>query len=516
MDTSIKVKLLGGTVYGNNLTGSCLLLTVRQGKNITRALIDAGLIQCGHKDFVAKNRAILAELKPEQLDYVILTHAHTDHIGRLPLLVKNGFNGKSRILCTEPTANILGIMLEDSANIQEIEIARLNKPKAQPPRRLARDRSRRALGKYDKLKDKAKNRGQAEKINSVLYDLSDVEKTCDLVKNGGCQYQEWLRLSHNVWLKFYQSGHVLGGAICVIRIKTRAKDVYFGFSGDLGRSDGIILPPAAKITEPIDVWFTESTYGGKTHPDREAEIKKLIGIVKEAVPKKQKIIIPSFALERAQEIIYLLSYYMQAGDIPKIKIYLDSPMAAKITDVFADSWDEGMFADQDKLKFNPFSKEANKCLKVVTKKIDSDGLIAKSGPYVVVAGSGMCEAGRVRSHLRAGLGDTNLIVCLVGYMVEQSLGNKLQQGLNIVRMNGQEIIIKAKIDCFDSFSAHADGRTLVSYARSVMNKNNSDKKIFIIHGDEKNAGSLKLAMMAALNMDEEHVVIPELNQEIVF
>lgn len=516
MDTRINLKILGGVATGDNSTGSCILLTVTQGKNTTRMLIDAGLIQCSLKNFAERNREILKELKPELLDFVILTHVHTDHVGRLPLLSRNGFNGKARIICTKATSHILSIMLEDSVKIQTETIAakaRVRKKAVRKNRTSCRDKM--TLGNFDKFKDKEKMevRDRSQPKDDLLYTLADVEKTCSLVKNDGCEYQEWIRLSNKCSLKFYQSGHVLGGAICVIRIKTRnEKEVYLGFSGDLGRRDGIILPPPAIIKEPINYWFTESTYGGQTHPAREDEIKKLIGIVQEAVLKKQKIIIPSFALERAQEIIYLLSYYMDIGIIPKIDIYLDSPMATKITDVFADSWNEGMFADQGKLKFNPFDTEANKFFKVVYEKNDSNDLIAKPGPYIVVAGSGMCHAGRVRSHLRAGLGDPNVNVCLVGYMAEHSLGRKLKNGLPLVNMDKERIIIKAKIIAFESFSAHADSPFLVSYAEAIADKST---KIFIVHGEERSSAFLKLELMEALKKIESDIIIPELNQEII-
>lgn len=520
MDTKIGFKFLGGVADGDNLTGSCTLITIRQGKNIVRLLIDAGLIQCNIKQFNERNRAILKEVKPELLDFVVLTHAHTDHGSRLPLLVKNGFGGKARIICTEATKSILGIMLEDTAKIQaetfsvKTKSVKNESRQRYPKTNSTNFRARMTLGKHDRVKAKAKAKQKLAKVDTALFTLADVTKTCSLIKNGGCAYQEWIKLFTNGWLKFYESGHVLGGAICVIRIKTRTKDVYLGFSGDLGRRDGIILPPPAKIKESIDYWFTESTYGGKVHPAREVEIQKLIGIVKEAVQKKQKIIIPTFALERAQEIIYLLSYYMQTGEIPKINIYLDSPMATKITDVFADKWEEGMFADQGKLKFNPFARGANEVFKVVSKRLDSVALVATPGPYVVIAGSGMCDAGRVRDHLRAGLGNSNTVICLVGYMAENSLGSKLKKGLPIINMNGQEIIIEAKVVAFDSFSAHADSSFLVAYAKETLGKADNKQKIFIIHGEEVGAACLKLELMAALQKSESSIMIPELNQEI--
>ncbi|MEI6379054.1 MAG: MBL fold metallo-hydrolase [Candidatus Falkowbacteria bacterium] len=524
MDTQIRVKFLGGTADGDNLTGSCILLTIKSGKNITRLLIDAGLIQCSPKEFFTRNRAILKELNPSLLDGIIVTHPHTDHVGGLPLVVNHGSGDAMRIICTESTARIIGVMLADSAKIQAetcyaIKASAKANVKVGAKRKISRDQQ--ALGKREKLKNK-KNGQPIVAAEEPLYTMEDVEKTCSLIKNGGFPYQEWIKLfNHGVSLKFYQSGHVLGGAICVIRVKTKTKDIYLGFSGDLGRHDGIILPPPATIEEKIDYWFTESTYGGKVHPEREDEIKQLIALIKEAVVQKKKIIIPSFALERAQEIIYLLSYYMQIGDIPEIPIYLDAPMASTITNIFADSWDEGMFAGQERLKFNPFNPDENKFLHIIPTQLDSLALVKAPGPYIVIAGSGMCDAGRVRDHLRAGLGNPNIIVCLVGYMAKNSLGRKLKDGLPIVNMNKKEIVVKARIKCFDSFSAHSDSPFLVSYAKALVDNHSAEdslRKIFIVHGEENSSAFLKLELLEALadrKYPLKNIIIPKLNDEII-
>lgn len=335
---AITVKFLGG-VAGDNLTGSSVLLTVRRGKETFRCLIDAGLIQCGFREFFDKNREILNELKPGYLDSIILTHPHLDHIGRLPLLVKNGFGQRGRIICTEATASLLRVMLEDSAKIQAIESESLKTKNVAESKNKQKNyrRDRGTRGNYDRIQEQIQKKKKASRNNSCepLYNLDDVNATCALVKNGGCLYKTWIKLAKGISLKFYPSGHVLGGAISVIKIETKAKTTHLGFSGDLGRQDGIILPPPEMVEEKLDYWFSESTYGGEVHPERDEEIAQLLKIVARASHNKQKIIIPSFALERTQEIVYLLSYYMSIGQAPKMPIYLDSPMAAKITQVFA-------------------------------------------------------------------------------------------------------------------------------------------------------------------------------------
>ena len=519
MDTQISVQPLGG-VAGYS-TGSCIFLAIRQGRRKTNILLDLGLIQGNSKDSAERNREILSWLTPGYVDAVVLTHSHVDHIGRLPLLVKNGFNKQGRIFCTEATSRLLRVMLEDSAKIQISETSRLKAKMAREKkenswiRKIGRDKM--SLGNYDRKRRKGKYLKAKAVVCEPLYTMEDVEKTCGLVKNDGFEYREWIRLDNGVNLKFYPSGHVLGGAICAIRVKTKTGDVHLGFSGDLGREDGIILPPPELPDELIDRWFTESTYGGKIHPPRKEEIERLLGLIKEAMRAKKKIIIPSFALERAQEIIYLFLLYMQNGTIPPIPIYLDSPMAAKITDVFAASWREGMFSDQANLNFNPFDPKENPFFRIITDPVASAKLVKTPGPYIVIAGSGMCDAGRVREHLRFGLGNRKTIVCLVGYMAENSLGRKLKNGLPIVRMNGEDIVVKAQIVSFDSFSAHADGRFLSSSAKSIMAKNSDERaKIFIVHGEEEGAAALKMELMKILPGKNwlKKIIIPKLGEEI--
>ena len=512
----VKLQFLGGVATGDlGLTGSCILLTVMFGKKTIKILIDLGLIQCKPECFFTRNLEILNYLDPRTIDVVILTHSHTDHVSRLPLLTKHGFSG--RIFCTYATADILEIMLSDSAKIQKelLKISQNKTKKVKNKREKGFLRDKGTL-RYDKLKGRFKNHEHVD----VLYKDVDVSETIKLVKYGGCDYHTNTRIAKDVDLVLYHSGHVLGGAICVIKIKDpEAKDICLGFSGDLGREDGIILPPPEFINEQLNCWVTESTYGGKIHPHREEEIEKLKRIIKEAGQNKGVIIIPSFALERTQEIVYLLSYYMEIGEIPKINIYLDSPMAAKITNVFAAYWDKGMFADQGKLDFNPFDINQNCQLKIIPDSESSRGFAGSVGPYIIIAGSGNCDAGRVRSHLRLNLAKKNTYICLVGYMPPNSLGNRLKENPTSVRMNDQEIIIKANIASFDSLSAHADGKRLVEFTKKIIEnfktEEGEEQKIYIVHGDPPSAVWLKHDIMKAMNFPKglaDNICIPTLNQ----
>lgn len=519
MRAKVRIRFLGGVADdpNNNLTGSCSLLQVEQGKKRTSILIDSGLIQCGFNDSLEKNQAILKQLKPDSLDYIILTHAHIDHIGRLPLFVRHGFQG--RIICTEGSRSLLNVMLEDSAKIQMLEAGYLSaKALKELDNHSGKNgtRDRLTRGNFDRIQRKTKN--QKVKARCLpLYTQKDVEATDELIKNGGYEYYNWLKLAHGISIKFYPSGHVMGGAIVVFRIDSKPKDIYLCFSGDLGRRDGIILPPPEVVDEEIDHLILESTYGGKSHPPRDEEINKILNLIKKAAKNKQRVIIPSFALERSQEIIYLLSYYMEQGEIPRVPIYLDSPLASRITSVFANGWDQGMFSDQNRLGFNPFNPFKNPYFGIITGQEESDALIAQPGSYIVIAGSGMCDAGRVRGHLRANLDKTDTIVCLVGYMAENSLGRRLKDGAPTVKMNSQEIIVKAEIVSFDSFSAHADGLFLADYAQAVLAKNpDVYKQIFLVHGEKNSAYDLKTYLEENLPKrlkEKTRINVPKINQE---
>lgn len=511
-----RIKFLGG-VANDNLTGSCFLLVIERGKKKTNILVDAGLIQCGFHDSLDENQAILKNLKPEDVDYVILTHSHIDHIGRLPFLAKHGFQG--RVICTVGTKHLLKAMLEDSAKIQMAEAGYISSKALKEPdgyRDKGKSRDRLTRGNYDRARRK-KNDQKKKSRCRPLYTIDDVDTVDGLIKNGGYGYYQWIRLAHGLSLKFYPSGHVMGGAIAVIKVEDKPKDVHFCFTGDLGRRDGIILPPPELVEELIDYLIIESTYGGKIHPVRNAEIKRMLDLVRTAAKNKQRIIIPSFALERSQEILYLLSYYMSQKEIPCVPIYLDSPLASKITSAFSEAWAQGLFSDQNKLSFNPFSPTDNPYFRIITGQEESDALIAQTGSYIVIAGSGMCDAGRVRGHLRANLSKTDTIVCLVGYMAENSLGRRLKDNLATVKMNSQEIMVKATIVSFDSFSAHADGNFLISYAEAVLANNPYvDKQVFIVHGEGKSACDFKAGLNLSLSeilKETTKITIPIINQE---
>jgi len=517
MTLKINVKYLGGIADGINLTGSCIFVEIIRGKKVSKILIDVGLLQCDFKNSIKRNKQILKHICPSKIDYIITTHSHIDHSGRIPFMAKNGFKGK--IFVTKSSNSLLKVMLPDSANIQESEAEYLNRKKRKAN---TGNNTRKHKQKREKDKNKERRRKGIKHSTGIepLYTMTDVKKSYGLIKNSGFNYNEWIKINLGISLKFYPSGHVLGGAICVLRIMKQKskKNVFLGFSGDLGREDGIILPPPETINEPIDYWFIESTYGDKIHPQRDAEIIKLNKLVNEVGLEKKIMIIPSFALERVQEIIYLLSYHMHAKNIATVPIYLDSPLAHQITKIFSKYWHTKMFKDQDMLPFNPFEVSKNPYLKVTVSQEESTKLTKLHAPFIVIAGSGMCDAGRVRNHLRQNLKSNKTVICLIGFMSDNSLGKKLKDGYPLVKMNGKEITVNAKIVFFESFSAHADSSFLTSYTQTVMNKPGIyEQKIFIGHGSVIGGLSLKKKLIETLpgSTWKKRIIIPKLNQKIV-
>ena len=488
----VRMTVLGGPADRNNPTGSCLLLEIRIGKFETRGLIDVGMWQ--GKD--ASKRNALLPPHPERLDFIVLTHPHTDHAGRLPFAVKNGFCG--RVFCTKPTAALLPPMLLDSAKIVQME---------------ARNRKRKASRAIPTKRKQRKKRARQFKPPEFVFSDKDVEQSLALIKCEGYDYYDWIHLGKRLYLKFYPSGHVLGGGICVLRIDRNSSpenSIYIGFSGDLGREDGIILPSPVKVKEKLDWWMTESTYGGMKHPPRDKEISKLIGLLYRAQENGGKILIPSFSLERTQELMYILSCYMREGKAPPLTIYLDSPLAEKITRVFAAHWDDALlFKGQEELDFNPFDRQENPYLKVVEDMHASIRLMETSGSCIIIAGAGMCDAGRIRDHLKKALPDKKNTICLVGHMVEGTLGRKLSEMQNPVHMNGYEISVRADIVQFQSFSAHGDKGVLVGYPKRIVIK----KGVFILHGDRERSHQLQQDLRKKLSRDVT-VYIPALNEAI--
>lgn len=528
MDTRVKIVFWGGTVANgedDNLTKSCTLIQVHTGKKISNILVDCGLWQ-GRKEFFAKHNREFT-FNPAIIDAVVITHSHLDHVGRIPILVKKGF-GKGgrggRFFSTSSTRDIAEIMLYDTEKLSALEVRKFHKRKKEKfpinGRRWNKLLEKRLLEMGEEKRDQfleeireIKRNKKPEGWEVKIFDKTDISESMRLFK---CHEYEtpFFKLTNGVRAKFYPPGHVLGGAISVIeidrKIQGRDQPIKIGFSGDLGRRDGIILPAPKIIQEPLDYWITESTYGTINHPKRSSDLERLLKAVQECVDRKGKILIPSFAFERAQELIYLLSLYMDKGSIPSIPIYLDSPMAAKITEVYADKWYTPMFKGQNDLGYNPFDVEENKHFRIVETNEKSKRLTFRKESAIIIAGSGMGDGGRIRSHFKmGGLSNPKNLICVVGYSVIGTTVRAIADRESEITIDNVIIPNKARMEKFGSFSAHADQKFLTFYTKEIMRKSPDLKKIFINHGGYTNGHGFREHLIHSLPRDwEGKIVVP--------
>jgi metallo-beta-lactamase family protein len=438
--------------YGaaGEVTGSRHLLEA-EGIKI---LLDCGLFQGHRKESIAKNRDI--PFDPKTVDHVILSHAHVDHCGSLPVLVKKGFSGT--VHCTQITAEIAGLMLADSARIQVNDAAFFNKM-------AARD-------------------GRDERIEP-LYDEEDAKAAAALFRPG--PFNEWIPLSDKVRFRFHNAGHVIGSAMVEVEAKTAKGVRRVLFTGDLGRRKTLLMDPP-EVPKNIDYLLIESTYGDRNH-DKLAEVEPAMKrVIDRAVAEKGKVLIPSFALERTQEILFVLDKMMNEGQIPKIPVYVDSPMAVSITEIFDRHLDSLSFSDEFKAyvsrEGSPFEI---KCVRYVRTPEESQALNGKDGPMVILSASGMCEGGRILHHLRNTVGKDNTTILIVGYQAQGTLGRRLQEGAKKVRIFGLEHEVWARVETAHTFSAHADRDDLLWFMESLAPR---PRTIFLVHGEPEDREKL--------------------------
>jgi metallo-beta-lactamase family protein len=423
---------LGGA---GTVTGSKHLLE-HDGKRI---LIDCGLFQ-GMKNLRELNWEPLP-VPPASIDAVILTHAHLDHSGYLPRLVRDGFRG--RIYATAATRDVAALILKDSAHLNEKDAAYLN--------RIGATRHKPAL---------------------PLYNSEDAERALELFTP--VPFSEVTELPGGAKVTFRHAGHILGAATA---------DVEWGgrrvvFSGDLGRySDPFMLDP-----EPVreaDFVVIESTYGNRLHEDDEHKEVRLREILLQAVSDKEKVIIPAFAVGRTQDLLYTINKLYRAGSIPLIPIYVDSPLAVSATEVFTK---HSELFDQETREYlrtaqSPFNYPA---LTLVRDLEDSKELNEIKGPAIIISASGMCEAGRIKHHLKHNLWRRSAHILFVGFQAEGTLGRRIRDGAKTVTIFGEEIAVKANIHALDGFSAHADQAGLLEWLRAFERK---PRAVFVTHGE---------------------------------
>lgn len=450
------------------VTGSNHLITTDKHK----ILIDCGLFQgseelekLNYKDF---------EYNPSEIDFVLLSHAHIDHSGRIPKLVKEGFKGK--IICTKATYDLCKIMLLDSGHIQESDTKWLNKKRLRAGKTPVKP----------------------------LYTVEDARISLNYFEP--VLYDQKIDLNENIQVRFRDAGHLLGSSIIELWITEKNKTVKIVYSGDLGMKNKPILRDP-ELIEEANYLIVESTYGDRLHESVAERANKLIEIIDKTTSRGGTVIIPSFAVGRTQELIYELNNYYEHLDIvetyKKIPIYVDSPMAVSATKVFKEN--PYCFDDEAKKLIlsgdNPFEFEN---LYFVNDQKESMRLNEYDYPKVIISASGMCTAGRIRHHLKHNLWKKENSVIFVGYQAEGTLGRILKDGVKKVKILGEEIKVLAEIYSIEGFSGHADQKGLMDWLKGFKK---FPEKVFVVHGEEHSAKKLAELIKKTFNVD---AVVPNI------
>ena len=512
------------TFYGavREVTGSMHLLTTDED----RVILDCGLFQGRRKETAEKNRVI--PFDPRMLTNIVLSHAHIDHSGRIPMITRQDFAG--RIICTRATAAASEYLLRDSAHIQESDANYLNYKAARNA--LAGKRSSRKGGSRKerdvrKILKKDRHDLNLEAINEVidryhlekvepLYSIADADQSLKVFD--GYPYRHTISVGKNLICTFYDAGHILGSAFTMIHARGNGRDLSVCYTGDIGRFDKpIIKDPTLNFSEEdrqIDLLIMESTYGDRLHEPVQDLKPQLKNVLVETHRRGGSIIIPAFAYGRTQELIYTLHELYDENEVPRLPIYVDSPLATNITRVFAEHpevYDQETHDTFLKRGKNPFSLDKIHFVESVEESI---ALNQETKPHIVLSASGMCEAGRILHHLRYKIHNDKNTVLMVGYQAQNTLGRRiLDLGLKYdevgrkgapptVRFLNKEYPLKAHVVKLGGFSAHADKNEML---RFLKKSNLKIKKIALVHGEEDQI----LAFAGVLKEEGFSVVVPK-------
>ncbi len=465
----MRIKFIGAA---REVTGSKHLIVTDKGKKL---LLDCGMFQGKGLETDAMNRNIMVD--PKEIDSIILTHAHIDHSGLIPYFYKLGFRGS--VICTTATRELCSIMLPDSGFIQENDTHWFNKK-----------RSRQGL-----------------KPVEPIYTEKDARDCMELFIT--TEPNRRFYLDNNVSVKFYNTGHMLGSACATIMIDENGKVIKVGYTGDIGRASNYLLRPPAPF-EQCDYLITESTYGDRLHQDKTGAEKELLDIIRHTcVEKKGKLIIPSFAIGRTQEIVYILNNAYNSGDLPRIPVYVDSPLATNATSIFKmhlgdfnKDVAEVLRYDDDPFGFNS--------LHYITDVAKSKALNNSKEPCIIISASGMMEAGRVKHHIANNIDNPKNTVLAVGYCAPTTLGARILSGEKDISIFGMPHKVNAEVRSIDAFSGHGDYQEMAEYLRCQ----NPDKvkKVFVVHGE---AGvQERYAKYLRKNNGFKDVVIPEAGEMV--
>jgi len=428
------------------VTGSCFLIEAEG----VRCLVDCGMFQGGRE---TRERNLKAwPFDPRQIDFVLLTHAHIDHSGLLPRLCAMGYSGP--IITTGATADLLSVMLLDSAFIQESEWARSQRRRSRQPR---------------------------TQNMPLLYTVAQAEACLEQVQ--GVPYDEVVQPHPSVRCRFRDAGHVLGSAIIEVWVGEGAQTRKLVFSGDLGQPGRPIVCDPTPIEE-ADVLVVESTYGNRLHRPLQQTIDELVGVIDDTLQRRQgNIIIPAFALGRTQEVLHLLLDLCRQGRLPRLQVFVDSPMAHKVTEI---TWRRKEFLDEESRALLSLHRSHPDWLDLrFTRSVaESMALNQIKAGAIIIAASGMCDAGRIKHHLRHHLGRPECAIVIIGFQAEGTLGRRLVDGDKRVRLFGEDVGVRAGIHTIGGLSAHADRAALMQWLGGFRQ---APKRCFVVHGEAPTA-----------------------------
>jgi len=520
------------TFYGatREVTGSMFLLST----NSDQVLLDCGMFQGRRKEAEEKNKVI--PFDPEILTNVVLSHAHIDHSGRLPLLVKKGFKG--RVLTSRVTADACKYLLLDSAHIQESDSEYLNYKmvrhtlSSMKKSRNAKNISGHRLREIKALLKKGRHKLDTETIDKFskefhlqairpLYNMQDAENTLEIID--GKPYNTPVTVAKNTTCTFYDAGHILGSSMNLIKSNEDGKTYNILHTGDIGRFDKpIINDPTLQFAEEdreIDLLLMESTYGNREHGPMVDLKNQLAKVLNETLKNSGTVVIPAFAFGRTQTLLYLLHELYIENAVPKAPIYVDSPLATKLTRVFGEHpevYDEETHDSFLEKGLNPFKFDYLRFVKNVE---ESMRINRKDGPMIVIAASGMCEAGRILHHLRHKVHNPKNTILLVGYMAQHTLGRRIEElGLAyqesgregtppVLRFMNKEYPLTANVVKIDGLSAHADKHEML---RFLKESNLKIKRIALIHGEEEQC----IPFSVLLEREGFDVIVPRRGQTV--
>jgi metallo-beta-lactamase family protein len=448
----MKLKFCGAA---GTTTGSQHLLEV----NGKRILLDCGLYQ-GHRRDAYDVNCCFPHFSPDSIDCVVLSHAHIDHSGNLPNLCAKGFKGN--IYATNATRDLCQVMLADSAKIQQGDIEWLNKHRLR----------------------------EGKEEVPPLYSMQDAEKCLRQFVTIG--YERPMLIADGVALTFIDAGHILGSAQVLLEITDQAdgKKKRFLFSGDVGRGGNEVLRDPIAVKD-VDFLLMESTYGGREHEAPPGVADHFGELIRQAMKRGGKILIPAFAVERTQQILYVLHELFMKGDIPALPVYVDSPLAVSATEIYRlhpESFNDEVYEMLFE-KENPFGFENLTLIRAVKASMALNDL---EGPAIIISASGMCEAGRILHHLKNNIEDPRTTVLFVGYCAENTLGRRIRDGAPEVAILGGRYQVKAKIEAVDSFSGHADHSELLDYFDRTTGPK---KRVWLVHGEAVPAEALHQALV---------------------